>query len=364
MIELIYSTVLQLNNFDDLYNVPRDILLNHTIKEEYYNNINIGLLNVPCGGFGDIIACKTIYDYLTQWYPKANTYICTTEKIKFKSLNVSIKNMINLINNKNIDCPSFKDLKLSRNIKFDIMIVVPVINRTFYIEELTPMIPYATYFNTYTISEYNGLFPPYTMPIGVGGDNLGLLLTNMEVKKTNLISGKYALIYIQPSPIIGVHGNHCFLSFLEMITKKYNYNNFQVIIPEWIVELIKCYVIDPQAGTCYNIYRYLRTHLNKYKNVVLIDGDKNKYIINKSDDKDSKELILRGDILPQPRENFVSLIKYSVPDVLLTGDQSITDALSCCKNKIIWYQIAPWKQRFAVSLSENIPNMYLRTFKT
>ena len=35
-------------------------------------------------------------------------------------------------------------------------------------------------------------------------------------------------------------------------------------------------------------------------------------------------------------------MKDSVEDILVTGDQSLTDVLSCCKsNKNVWYQIAP-----------------------
>ena len=45
-------------------------------------------------------------------------------------------------------------------------------------------------------------------------------------------------------------------------------------------------------------------------------------------EKDKNTFILRGDILPKPRAEFISLIKYSLPDVLLTGDQSVTDGIS------------------------------------
>ena len=57
-------------------------------------------------------------------------------------------------------------------------------------------------------------------------------------------------------------------------------------------------------------------------------------------------IILRGDILPKPRPEFISLMKYSVEDILLTGDQSITDCFSSCSNKHVWYQIAPLENRF------------------
>ena len=57
-------------------------------------------------------------------------------------------------------------------------------------------------------------------------------------------------------------------------------------------------------------------------------------------------------------------MKDSVNDILVTGDQSLTDIISCCKYKIVWYQIAPWKQGLAKKLSEQLPNKYFSTYKT
>ena len=54
----------------------------------------------------------------------------------------------------------------------------------------------------------------------------------------------------------------------------------------------------------------------------------------------------------------------SVKDILLTGDQSITDALSCCVNKNIFYQIAEWKIDFASKLAKLLPNKFLSSNRT
>ena len=80
---------------------------------------------------------------------------------------------------------------------------------------------------------------------------------------------------------------------------------------------------------------------------------------------EGNSFILRGDILPKPREDFISLIKYSLPDVLLTGDQSITDGIAYSNpKKIIWYQVCPWKRDLAKELSKVISNEYLNNFRT
>ena len=71
--------------------------------------------------------------------------------------------------------------------------------------------------------------------------------------------------------------------------------------------------------------------------------NKRLYLATLSDQANDHVLILRGDILPPPSKDFISLIKYSLPDVLLTGDQSVTDGIGYSNlNKIVWYQVCPW----------------------
>ena len=58
-------------------------------------------------------------------------------------------------------------------------------------------------------------------------------------------------------------------------------------------------------------------------------------------------------------------MKDSIKDILVTGDQSLTDVYSCCRmKKTVWYQIAPWKKGLAHNLSKHLPNKYYTTFKT
>ena len=356
--------------YDDLYDIPRNLFMNKKILPKHSKNMNIALLNVPCGGFGDVIICKIFYEYLKNWYKNVNVYICTNDIDKFKEIKSDVKNMIHLKEKKKEDCHSFYNLSIKTKIKFDIMIVVPVVKRTFFIEELQSMIPYASRFNTFTVSEYNNnLLGPYTFSTGVGKHNQGIFLTDMNnIKKHDLIKSPYALIYIQPpgpesTGSWGVHGNYCFLSFIEMISKKYNHKLFQVIVPDWIADIIRCYLEKPQSGTCYTVNKRLKEYTKNYPNLLMIDEYGQKFTI-KSDKKSDNTMIIRGDILPKSRPDFISLIKYSVDDVLLTGDQSITDTFSCCSKKIIWYQIAPWKKDFATEMSKHIPNKYFKSYKT
>ena len=330
-----------------------------------YSKIHIGLINIPCSGFGDIINCSLFYQYLKQWYPNIKVTICTSEIDKFKSLKLKGLKFIELKSKNNQkECGNYGDYKFKNKelSNFDIIGIVPLLltenmHGDFILAHLQKLIPYATHFNTFTVSEYNGQSPPYTFPIGIGGDNLGLFLNDLEIKKHNLIKEPYVMSYTAGIDYDGVatHAVSCYLSFVEMIVKKYNhYSKLQLIIPTWV-----SVHIEDNAQFKYKIKKIINKF---YQNIYLINDSKDEIFLS---EEKGKTFILRGDILPQSRVNFISLIRYSLPDVLLTGDQSITDAFSHCRmNKRIWYEIAPWKYEFIDELSKVIPNNYLNDFRT
>lgn len=345
--------------YEDLYDIIWKLGEHQKIKKQNYNGVKIGLFNTPCAGFGDIIVCKTFYDYLNQWYPGASVTICTTTPAKYGDLGIKgdIYKLYNKENNEDSECIEYDELVLKKKKKFDIMIIIPIINKTFDIKVFKKLIPYANVFNTFSVSEYNGEYPPYTFPIGVGKGNLGLLFNDFKIKQQKIIKKPYALVYIQPSPEWGVHSKTCFVSYLEMICKKHckKHTTFDVIMPDWIIEEIN------GNSTFFNRVKKIITKYYGNWNILYSDGENIPLI--ESNKKSS--LTFRGDVLPQPREIFISLMKDSVEDILVTGDQSLTDVFSCCrKNKRVWYQIAPWKQGLAYNLSKHLPNSYFTTFKT
>lgn len=99
-----------------------------------------------------------------------------------------------------------------------------------------------------------------------------------------------------------------------------------------------------------------------YGRLSIISSEKEKFILDENNK--TGELVLRADILPQKREIFISLMKDSIKDILVTGDQSLTDIISCCKQKRVWYQIAPWKKGLAENLHIHLPNKHYGTYKT
>lgn len=344
------------------------------------SNLKVALINIPCGGFGDIVNCKTFSDYLNEWYPNMKVSICTAAVNKFKSLGIKTKDLIELQaikiydENEGAECQEFDNLKFKNKKvpKFDLIIIVPMVNEEFSVKKLQKLIPYANKYNSFAVSEYNGEYPPYAFPIGVGKGQLGLMLTSMKIKKHNFIEKPYVLAYTagHDRGQGGVtHTNHCILSFIEMICKKYkHYKKLQMIIPPWFCsdsdKEISLLTSPGLKTKCCNIIKKYFGH----SQLVLkgeVYSENNNIIPLVKTNKNENIFILRGDILPKPREEFISLIKYSLPDVLLTGDQSVTDGIAYSNmNKRIWYQISPWKKDLAYELSKAIPNKYLENFRT
>jgi hypothetical protein len=351
----IIKLVKQKKYYEELYDIPWIIEEGKSLIKK--NKVRIALINVPCGGFGDIIVCQTFYDYLRSWYPQHEIIICTTAPQKFKTLGINTKKMIEISVDGLEECEPYNKLYFKKKSKpFDIIICIPIINYQFNINQFKKFIPYANLFNTFTMSEYNGYIPPYTFPIGVGKGQLGLFLTKPQIKPHGLIKKPYALVYIADrSNPAGIHCRLCFISFMEMIGKKYSkiHPLFQVVVPPWIVKLLS-------ESNDFK-YKFKKVITKYFPNVWMVNSE------GKDDffEGEGSSLIIRGDILPKPRPIFISLIKGSVEDVLLTGDQSITDGLSCCyRNKNIWYQIAPWKQDLATELSKAIPDSNINHYKT
>ena len=94
-IDLIKKIIKESKSYSDLYDLSWKIYSSSKIEIKHSDNITIGLFNVPCGGFGDVILTKTFHDYLIEWYPKANVKICTTGIQKYKSIGI-IDNLIKL----------------------------------------------------------------------------------------------------------------------------------------------------------------------------------------------------------------------------------------------------------------------------
>lgn len=319
------------------------------------------IINTPCNGFGDIIFAWKIAKYLRDWYSHIQVYIATTLPESLITLGENPDWVLRLKPNSETykQCRRLSRLKLLNldntkvdNSLYDIYLVTPLqsdflVNRS----DIRSLFKNSNKKNTFYFSEYNDEPNKCDFNTGIGHERLGLLFTNSKGKcnleSYNLRKNNYAILYIAKSINDYVE---CYESFFELICKKYSISNtnFHVVCPEWVaIDIVK-------NSDLYIFYKY-------FKGIVIITKTK-KYEF--MDGKGRGIIYIRGEILPVPNEVMIGLIKYSVRDILLTGDQSITDALSCCPKKNIFYQIASWKEELSRNLAKQMPNKYLLSKKT
>jgi hypothetical protein len=359
----ILSKISSIKQFNKLYQIPHQLPLNCN----RLNNINLLLLNAPCNGFGDLIFAKKLADHLRKTF-KIKVTIATTEPEKLLLLGENSKYLKKLASigkatQKVRPCRIFSKLRLydidkntkSDISKFNLFFVAPLsFDYDPKISDIKPLVPFATKFNTFFFSEYNDTIrKDFDFHTGVGNNRDGILLTKPEIISKNSINkllntkkfGSFSLIYVADID----KAVPCIKGFLEMISKKYNGNKFQIIIPQFLYK-----DVSAKNFVSYIFSKYWNkiTILSKNKEPIVYDGN------------GSGHLTIRFDILPVKNKIMMGLIRHSVKDILLTGDQSISDALSCCADKNIFYQIAPWKTDFGKNMAKYMPNKYLRSTKT
>ena len=327
-------------------------------------SLRILLLNAPCHGFGDLIFAKKIATYLREWYG-AKVTIASTAADRLKSLGEKKSNLVllkslggkkrkrgslqtnaNANKEKEKQCRRFKNLKLAKTIpRQDLIFVTPItIEYTVDVNDVRRLIDYTTRTNTFFFSEYNDRREKSDFPTGIGQNRMGMLFTTpLKLKRLRTLTNPYVVSYIANDCNI-VRAKPCLFSFLEMVANKYyrKHRKLDVVVPKWMGEE-EC--ID---------YVERRMNALPYEGVQIYTEDE---IITLSEG--SHTLTIRCDILPVSYNQMISLFSHSLDDVLVTGDQSITDVLSCCPNKNIFYQIADWKVGFAKQLTRLLPNKYL-----
>jgi len=325
---------------------------------------------VPCNGFGDIIFAYKLYKIMKQVY-KCNVYIATSDRDKMMMLgNLSSEVVILLTNKKGKhpgQCRKYGNLIIHTDLIFDLILPAPIAwDFNFSVRDVKKMIPYANKFNTFAFSEYNdNLNKGIYFNTGIGKGRLGLLILPVPSKDERLIHDKYALAYLNTIDSTTPRWRSCLKNFIQMITQKYKYKRFQLIVSNFMMDYLKGH----ESGKWFIDATISKSELRNivssyYKNILLID-DKDKFQEKISNlGTNEPTFIIRGDILPVPNNIMLQYIQHSVKDILITGDQSITDVLSCCPNKNIWYQIVPWKENLARHLALETNNEYLSSKKT
>jgi len=212
--------------------------------------------------------------------------------------------------------------------------------------EIRHLIPYSNPSNTIFLSEYNSDETvhknAYLTGIGYtadGEEKLGLMFYTPKIKITPIksLTNPYAVAYLNTDVY---NPASCLFSFIEYVAVKYKHTYKHLDI-----------VIQPQmVGAIKQKKRYTSKIKKSYPTIILIE--KNTESVIYSGDRDSNNILtLRADVLPLEFKQMFSLYTYSIDDILVTGDQSMTDVLTCCSKKNIWYQIVPWKKDFADQLA-------------
>ncbi len=310
------------------------------------------VLCMPCYGMGDAVFGLKLRDYLKTWYSGIITVdIVTTNPGLFQRLGET--SVIALQIQGSLECRRFARASLPREHKAmtpDLVLIAPLTEgRPVDFLDVRSLIPSSSPFNTYFFSEYNDLLrPDIDFPTGLGKNRMGLLFSSLRPGRFPRQIGRdgtpFALAYVatsQQSP------QRCFLNFSRMVAAKYlrkakKHGEFHVVAPESVVaSLSRASLLSLAEG---------------YSAVMAVTKDQeNDRVLTTGGD--GPVLVLRGDILPVPLQGMQTLIFHSVRDILLTGDQSITDAISACPNgKIVWYQIMDWKMDFAKELARYAHN--------
>ena len=321
-------------------------------KMPHVSHLNIALVCNPCNGFGDIVFCANFAGYLHLWY-KCKITVITTAPDKFKSIGYRGKTIRLTGNINRSECRRMKKLKLESKIDVqDLIFISPLqSDHTPDIRDVQYIFDYATIFNTFFMSEYNPISksgesvlvdPMFDFITGVGDDRYGLLLTTINEPLPRLpeMANPYAVIYVSTNE---EDASSCALSFIKMVAKKYRdkYKYFDVVVSDDVIQ-------DTEYTDILNACKPYGT--------VQIDNGEDIEVLK---DKGGSVITLRSGIYPLQRKKMLRLIKNSVKDILVTGDQSLSDVLSCCKTKNIFYHVVGWKEQFVPYLAKYMPNKYL-----
>ena len=356
MEEELKKLIRQADDKIDLYRAPR-----FAIEDAYKKvspgatDLNVVIIAAPCNGFGDIVFATKFARYIRYGLNgrggySTNVTILTPAVKMFQQLGVTDIPIVSL-HGTHLQCRRLKNFKRPSNFpRQDVIFVAPLM-ADFEIDyaDVHSLLKESNPFNTLFLSEYNDdPAKGFDLLTGVGKFTQGMLFDELpKTKKPAALAGApYALMYIAKG-----HGiQYCGSNFAKMVVKKYrNHRTFQLVAPDWLAEKLA------ENGA------FKRFAKQYFPQIIFYQKGAQKNLTTATA---GHKLLIRGDIFPVSRPIMISLMRYSVRDILVTGDQSVTDAINCCKNKNIWYQVVPWKTALAKELAKAIPQSYLSKSKT
>jgi hypothetical protein len=351
----ILNSIKNTKKYTELFNIPFNLdISKHEDQDQNKKNPKIALFCNPCYGFGDIIFCLKIYKYLKLWY-NINATIVTTKPTPFLINGVSKLLGAKIPNHKFEECSNIKKMEIynlsengefttqNKTTNFDLIFCTPWIGTDYEPKhsDLRNLFPYSNRFNTFLFSEYNAPdLKKYDFPTGIGKNTLGIFIT--EPKKTkNRFKNPYIMVHMTQDDRVNVGA--CFSNFVKLMCKKYykTYNLLDIFISPHILNNQK---------SINSLVKYIED--NYFDKVQIV---KNGDSLLKPKITSSKSILrIRADLPFLSYDKYVGLFNHCLPDILITGDQSLSDIISCCKNYNVYYQIMPWKRNLAKNLSTSL----------
>lgn len=358
--DLLIDEIKSVRKYNELYKIPFKIG-----KGNDSNGVKMGIICAACNGFGDYVYALKIYGYIKEWY-NIDPVIFSNNPKYFIENGIKSVYGIKIPGKRPSECTDIKKTKIYKVNKngdflgiakipyrFDVMGVCPFIDTDFDpdYKVIKRLFPYANRFNSLLFSTYNVRNPKiFDFPTGLGDGYMGLLLSDNKSELKRHVNLQYPYIMAHISSHESVNAEKCFKSFVKLMCEKYS-DKYDVLD-----------IITPKAVSDSDFLKKLSKYIIKNGYYETIE------IINKYEKKDYKEKVLRFrlDILPLPYKEYISLFDYCLPDVLLTGNQSVTDVVSCCKYYNVYYQIMPWETSFARNLNNILgaKDDYLRKIST
>ena len=341
----ILSLVKKTRTFKQLYSLP--FKLDGTMPED----LEVAMYCNPCYGFGDIIFCIKMYEYFKEWYNIEPTLFTTRPK-PFMDVGINKIYLLKKPGQQEGECADITEVKIYTNekepkrvkpkVRYDLMFATPWINGTDSAPNhklMKKLFPYSNRFNTLLFSEYNpSHFKVYDIPTGIGKNMYGLLLKDWKNTGPRIVENPYLMVHMTQSPDVNVTA--CFSKFIKLMMKKYSkkHRKLDVIMP--------AHILDDTEGIENLVDDIIGNGYYDAVDIITKKGEYPKHSARQS------VLRFRTELTPMPYNTFSSLFNYCLPDVLITGDQSVTDILSCCKDYNIYYQMMPWKRNFGKALSK------------
>lgn len=315
------------------------------------------------GGIGDIVFCLKLYNIFKKWY-NINPYILSPTPQKFIDNKISKSKVLHLKIPKSESDNAHKYIEESENIpiittdnkkwteEFDIIFVTPVTMDGWEnnLNHFKSIFPYITSDILYRFSAYDHGGMTYEIPLGLSEDRYGIFISPPQKPIKRIIKNPYIMTHISNINWTEAEGDYksCLSNFLKLMAKKYyqKYPVLDIIVSKSITSNF--------ISTDSDRFNKLKDYLKKYYGKV-------KVIKNESDTLLTEGLNIRSDLPVLPLDKFTGLFQHCLPDILGTGNQTISDVVSCCTKFNIYYQTLQWEKNFAKNLGRILKKEYLTT---